>query len=419
MDRRYMKLSLIFVPMIVYLSIMFRVIDNFCEDTDISTSETVYSTAVLKNTKPDTNMSRYLQSLVKKYDELEQEKVYLLSLIKSLLDRNTVFQDKNNFMNELDKIVHPKKIKAQKPKFDRSSIETNIVKPKYLFNCTNINKISLKQKIGHGVSKQAFLGHYHGQEIAVKMVTRHQKDVRNCFQKLSDEDIVKRHECFMFPNMKLMKEILLLEQMDHPGFIKLLGYCVRSEETDSTDLSEHGVTAVYEYGKRLNVANLQFNTFGSRLQHAIDLADFLSYLDNSPLGSLRVRDFKETHFLLVNSSIKMIDLDDVDNLEPSCDIYYDTQDTEYGNETKARSTTCEFDLPCYMGLCIGSNAKNNLKMMNKLFLSRLLHPKLFPSSVSEKVSDLLARIDTSNISAAVLVQQLSNIQKILFSVYGH
>ncbi|CAC5414880.1 PKDCC [Mytilus coruscus] len=419
MDRRYMKLSLIFVPMIVYLSIMFRVIDNFCEETDISTDETVHSTAVLKNTKPDTNMSRYLQSLVKKYDELEQEKVYLLSLIKSLLGRNTLSQDKNNFMNELDKMVHPRIIKAQKPKSDWSSTETNIVKPKYLFNCTNINKISLKQKIGHGVSKQAFLGIYHGQEIAVKMVTRHQKDVRNCLQKLSDEDIVKRHECFMFPNMKLMKEILLLEQMDHPGFIKLLGYCVRSEETDSTDLSEHGVTAVYEYGKRLNVANLQFNTFGSRLQHAIDLADFLSYLDNSPLGSLRVRDFKETHFLLVNSSIKMIDLDDVDNLEPSCDIYYDTQDTEYGNETKARSTTCEFDLPCYMGLCIGSNAKNNLKMMNKLFLSRLLHPKLFPSSVSEKVSDLLARIDTSNISAAVLVQQLSNIQKILFSVYGH
>jgi protein kinase domain-containing protein len=57
-----------------------------------------------------------------------------------------------------------------------------------------------------------------------------------------------------------MKEIILLEQMDHPGFIKLLGYCVRSEESDSTDLSEHGVTAVYEYGKRLNVESLQFHT---------------------------------------------------------------------------------------------------------------------------------------------------------------
>jgi hypothetical protein len=47
------------------------------------------------------------------------------------------------------------------------------------------------------------------------------------------------------------------------------------------------------------------------------------------------------------------------------------------------------------------------KMMNRLFLSRLLHPKLFPSIVSERLSNVLARIDTSNISAFELVKQLS------------
>lgn len=251
------------------------------------------------------------------------------------------------------------------------------------------------------------------------MVTRHQADVTNCLRNLPHNDVSRRHECFVFPNMKLMKEILLLEQMDHPGFIKLLGYCVRSEESDSTDLSEHGVTAVYEYGKRLNVESLKSHTFDNRLRYAIDLADFLSYLDNSPLGSLRIRDFKESHFLLVSNSIKMIDLDDVDNLEPSCDIYYDTPGIIYSNKTKARTTTCGFNLPCYMGLCIGFNAKNNLKMIHRLFLSRLLHPKLFPSIVSERLSNVLARIDTSNISAFELVKQLSYMKKILFSKYGH
>jgi hypothetical protein len=46
-------------------------------------------------------------------------------------------------------------------------------------------------------------------------------------------------------------ELSKYDKKSVPGFIKLLGYCVRSEESDSTDLSEHGVTAVYEYGKRL------------------------------------------------------------------------------------------------------------------------------------------------------------------------
>ena len=419
MDRRYIKLSLIFVPMIIYLSIMFRVIDNVCEEAETIKADTYEETAFLQNIKHDGNVSRYLHNLARKYDELEQQKSYLISVIRNILDRNVILNDKYQFTNRLDKKIHQRESDDLKQDADWSSPKSILIKPRYIFNCTNINKISLKQKIGHGVSKQAFLGYYHGKPVAVKMVTRHQKDVRNCLQRLTDNDVSRRHDCFVFSNMKLMKEILLLEQMDHPGFIKLLGYCVRSEESDSTDLSEHGVTAVYEYGKRLNVESLQFHTFDTRLRYAIDLTDLLSYLDNSPLGSLRVRDFKETHFLLVSNSIKMIDLDDVDNLEPSCDIYYDTQGIVYNNESKARTTTCEFNLPCYMGLCIGFNAKNYLKMMNRLFLSRLLHPKLFPSIVSERLSNVLARIDTSNISAFELVKQLSYVKKKLFSKYGH
>ncbi|KAH3807221.1 hypothetical protein DPMN_135556 [Dreissena polymorpha] len=69
--------------------------------------------------------------------------------------------------------------------------------------------------------------------VAVKMVTRHQREVRHCIEKLNHSDtefLSHRAKCFMFSNMKLMKEILMLEQLSHPGFIKLLGYCVRNEE---------------------------------------------------------------------------------------------------------------------------------------------------------------------------------------------
>lgn len=49
------------------------------------------------------------------------------------------------------------------------------------------------------------------------------------------------------------------------------------------------------------------------------MADLLTYLHNSPLGSLVVADLKEGHLVMINDSLKLIDLDDVNNVEPSCD----------------------------------------------------------------------------------------------------
>ena len=90
MDRRYIKLSLIFVPMIIYLSIMFRVIDNVCEETETIKADTYEETAFLQNIKHDGNVSRYLHNLARKYDELEQQKSYLISVIRNILDRNVI-----------------------------------------------------------------------------------------------------------------------------------------------------------------------------------------------------------------------------------------------------------------------------------------------------------------------------------------
>jgi len=58
-----------------------------------------------------------------------------------------------------------------------------------------------------------------------------------------------------------------------------------------------------------------------RLDTAIQLADLADYLHRSPLGSLRVSDFKETHFLLLDGGrrVVMTDLDDVTSAEPPCD----------------------------------------------------------------------------------------------------
>ncbi|ESO98861.1 hypothetical protein LOTGIDRAFT_158812 [Lottia gigantea] len=282
-----------------------------------------------------------------------------------------------------------------------------IQRPRYPFNCSNIHDIKIKKKIGHGVSKQTFLGDYQGQHVAVKMVTRHLRDVRECF-----EDLKKRKadtpqmksKCFAIPTMKLMKEILLLEQINHPNLVQLLGYCVRSEESDSTDISEHGVVAVYEYGQRFVVDSLQLESWQLRLQQAIELANFLDYLENSPLGSLIVPDFKEGHFLFVDNSIKMIDLDDINNIEPQC-----------GLQPKHQSD-CEYDLKCQRAQCLGFNAKTNMKHMNRLLFKRLLFPLTFPDSIIKDIGQVNAELDSLNYSGRQLFYELKTLQTVAENV---
>ena len=72
----------------------------------------------------------------------------------------------------------------------------------------------------------------------------------------------------------------------------MLGYCVRSEETTSTALAEHGVVAVHEYMERFYTTGVTAWEWAERLQAAIEMADLLDYLEHSPLGSLRISDFK-------------------------------------------------------------------------------------------------------------------------------
>lgn len=80
----------------------------------------------------------------------------------------------------------------------------------YRFNCSNIGRIVLRQKIGHGVTKSVYLGltgDVDGprRRVAVKMVTRRSADVTRCLRQLPAND--DRQRCFVAANMKLMKDV--------------------------------------------------------------------------------------------------------------------------------------------------------------------------------------------------------------------
>ncbi|WAR28083.1 PKDCC-like protein [Mya arenaria] len=400
----------IVIALFMYACLMYRTLENTCVSSDTKTlldnkdQQRMKSMFVNRDAKSD-NISDTLSMLRKEYNLLENKRMDFVSTLQTMISlyRNT---DKAFPLNSFQS-------RSQDSQSDKdvSPREAPDHETKYLINCENIHEVHLHSKIGHGVSKQTFRGHFRGKHVAVKMVTRHQIEVKSCIEQLnkSDPDFISyRSRCFVFSTMKLMKEILLLQQLNHPGFVRLLGFCVRNEESDTTDLNERGIVSVFELGERLVTYSLQTLTWKEKLKIAVELADFLHYLEFSPLGSLRIRDFKEDHFLMVNGSLKMIDLDDVDNLEPSCTVYISI-DTQIQQAKSGNQNGCEFGLTCQKGMCLGFNARQNIKFMNRIFFKILLFPTMFPDKLSREVGSILADLDDNAITAGVLCNKLKTI----------
>ncbi len=213
----------------------------------------------------------------------------------------------------------------------------------YIFNCANIASIKLVRLLGSGIYKKTYLGEYGtGTKVAVKMLGTSPR------KKIRDE-----HRLEMF-----MKEILFSQELKHHNILKLLGFCFRGNKFGSETLKDEGVIAVYEYGEEVhrNISFFKHLSLLQRLDIALAIIDLFLYLENSPLGSMGMIDIALRHFLWNNNTLKLIDLDG-NWQEPSCQ-----------NNDNA---TCEFNLTCVDGRCVGYNAKSNLLKIKNLLLERL------------------------------------------------
>ncbi|XP_013067560.2 uncharacterized protein LOC106055711 [Biomphalaria glabrata] len=446
--RQLTYLALTF-PALVYLFLMFSVIGQVCFKTDVDHEQVNTDYIDVVKTFQKRADSRILSRSEFFHESIDSRRLLNAGNARALPSHASPFNDLKNS--------------------NGASASERGSPP--MFNCSSISQMRIRNKIGHGVSKQAFLAEYQGLQVAIKMVTRHIHELKTCLEQLRQlkvaQEIISRYDgqtgqkdqfshkylenlekafskggashhevffndltsskgsksvkeeklplptvkispterqrCYTFPTARLMKEILLSQQLTHPNLVKLLGFCVRSEESESTDISEHGVVSVFELGKHFVLDNLQILPWPTRLRHAREMADLLSYLEHSPLGSLIVPDFKEGHLLMANGSLKLIDLDDVNNLEPECDPH------------KPQEGQCPYNLRCVRALCEGFNAKENLKNMNSLVLKRLLFPLSFPENVVPKIGQLNAQLDSLAINAEDLKVQLRTIQQLLGS----
>jgi protein kinase domain-containing protein len=244
------------------------------------------------------------------------------------------------------------------------------------------------------------MGEYKGQKVAVKMVTPEAPDILNCVKKYyplpnmtgPQARTDKNHKCFTMSNMKLMKEILLISQLDHPGIIRLLGYCVKSEETPfGSDISQHGLSAVYEVAVKYQTNRMW--SFKKKLQIVIDLADLFDYLEHSPMGSLKMSDLKAENFMMVDGHIKITDYDDISSEELRCGL-------------KADNRTCQYGIKCDNGKCPGENARSNMVNGYNVFFRSLM--KCTEENVCKEVT-ALRDTHSFNISAREFKEKLKDI----------
>lgn len=274
-------------------------------------------------------------------------------------------------------------------KFASNFVEPVDLKKNFL-TCREIDQMKIGDPLGRGTTKSVFKSTFAGNKVAVKMVTDKVKDIIAC------KRIKGRHHldsCYQFANYKIVKEIALLQQLEHPNIAKLLGYCIHRDEGT---IPVESVVMVTERGGTVDIRRMPWP---KKLQTSLELAELLHFLHTSPLGSVRIGDFKRDQFRLINNTLKLSDLDDLTADNRTCKTDKDCHilDANYG-------------VHCVQAVCEGFNTAANVKVATKLFFSGIFSKA--PQLVKKEADDLLKDLTNTNLETGELRRRIKFIQKI-------
>ncbi|XP_010865890.1 extracellular tyrosine-protein kinase PKDCC [Esox lucius] len=243
-----------------------------------------------------------------------------------------------------------------------------------MLGCSSIANVTNVQYLGSGYTKAVYKAALNSSlSVALKSVDFGGHDMENCVKKYSSPG-----DCYRLASFKILKEMTLMERLQHPNILKLYGYCYQ----DSNDIQDT-VTAITELGSPLEMIQLLQTSWEERFRICLSLVRLLHYLARSPLGSVTLLDFRPRQFVLVKGELKVTDLDDASTEEAPCSP---SIPTDCAMEFPARN----FSLPCSRGRCLGINEKRNLYNAYRFFFTYLL-----PHSAPPTLRPLLDKIVNS------------------------
>ncbi|RXN01731.1 Extracellular tyrosine-protein kinase PKDCC [Acipenser ruthenus] len=305
-----------------------------------------------------------------------------------------------------------------------------------LMGCSDIDNVTNVQYLGSGYTKAVYKATINETfSVALKSVDFGGHDMENCVKKYASPEA-----CYRLASYKIVKEMTLLQRLQHPHILKLHGYCYQ----DSNDITDT-LTAITELGNPLEMIQLlqtsllvfkeilsqgsvswsmggdsrgpaglqgdpvtrfsllvhrrrlkRFRWSSRRSCHeaqspgpreetqeiCLSLVRLLHYLAHSPLGSITLLDFRPRQFVIVDGELKVTDLDDASADKAPC-----SSSADCFMEFPARN----FTLHCSsQGLCQSINEKRNLYNAYRFFFTYLL-----PHSAPTALRPLLDRIVNS------------------------
>ncbi|KAG6933547.1 protein kinase domain containing, cytoplasmic [Chelydra serpentina] len=232
-----------------------------------------------------------------------------------------------------------------------------------LLGCRDIHNVTSLHYLGSGYTKAVYKVVLNRTlAVALKSVDFGGHDIENCVKQYAALE-----DCYRLASYKIVKEMILLQRLQHSNILQLYGYCYQ----DSNDIPDT-LTTITELGSPLEMIQLLQTSWEDRFRICLSLVRLLHYLAHSPLGSVTLLDFRPRQFVIVDGELKVTDLDDASIEESSC-----TSNRDCFIEFPARN----FTLPCSVeGRCQNMNEKRNLYNAYRFFFTYLL-PHSAPSSL--------------------------------------
>ncbi|KAM8947684.1 extracellular tyrosine-protein kinase PKDCC [Pelodytes ibericus] len=232
-----------------------------------------------------------------------------------------------------------------------------------LLGCQDISNGTNVRYLGSGYTKAVYkLVLNDTVSVALKSVDFGGHDIQNCVKQYRTLE-----DCYRLASFKIVKEMILLQRLQHPNILKLYGYCYQ----DSNDISDT-LTTITELGSPLEMIQLLQSSWEDRFRICLSLVRLLHYLAHSPLGSITLLDFRPRQFVIVDGELKVTDLDDASMEGTPC-----SSNVDCFMEFPARN----FTLQCSVeGKCQNMNEKRNLYNAYRFFFTYLL-PHSAPSSL--------------------------------------